>query len=62
MADREPSAGTPPSTPRWVKISGIIAIVLVLLVVIMMLFGGGKHGPARHIPSLSGTEQGVKQP
>ena len=26
-------------TPRWVKVSGIIALVLVLLVVIMMIMG-----------------------
>jgi hypothetical protein len=57
MLDSEPTT----STPRWVKVSGIIAIVLVLLVVIMMFIGGGKHGPGRHIPSSSGIEQGVKQ-
>uniref|UniRef100_A0A1S2L348 Uncharacterized protein n=1 Tax=Anaerobacillus isosaccharinicus TaxID=1532552 RepID=A0A1S2L348_9BACI len=39
----------PPSTPRWVKVSGIIAIVLILLVVIMIIIGGGNHGPGRHI-------------
>ena len=38
-------------TPRWVKVFGIIALVLVLLVVIMMFAGGGSHGPGRHIPS-----------
>ena len=39
-----------PSTPRWVKVSGIIVIVLVLLIVIMMFTGvGGKHGPGRHM-------------
>jgi hypothetical protein len=48
-----------PSTPRWVKVSGIVAIILVLLAVIMMFIGGGKHGPGRHIPSI---EQGVQQP
>ncbi len=40
-----------PGTPRWVKVSGIIALVLVLLVVVMMFAGGGSHGPGRHIPS-----------
>ena len=32
-------------TPRWVKISGIIAVVLVLLFVIHLIFGGmpGTH-------------------
>jgi heme/copper-type cytochrome/quinol oxidase subunit 2 len=51
MADR----GSTTSTPRWVKIFGIIALVLILLVVINMVigvFGGpGGHGPGRHIPS-----------
>lgn len=61
MADRPPDTGDdtgvrptedrPPSTPRWVKLSGIIVIFLVLLVVIMMFIGGGDHGPGRHIPS-----------
>ena len=39
-------------TPRWVKIFGIVALVLVLLVVIMMFIGGGDHGPGRHITSI----------
>ena len=46
-------ADLPPySTPRWVKIVGIIALVVVLLVAILMLTGvGGDHGPGRHMPS-----------
>lgn len=45
--DRESAAGT----PRWVKVSGIIALVLVLLSVILRLTGvGGQHGPNRHTP------------
>lgn len=39
-------------TPRWVKISGAVAGVLILLVAIMIISGiGGPHGPGRHIPS-----------
>lgn len=38
------------STPGWVKIFGIILIVLVLLVGIMLITGGD-HGPGRHLPS-----------
>lgn len=57
----KPDSGTT-STPRWVKVFGIITILLILLVVIMMFFSGGKHGPGRHLPSSSGIEQGVKQP
>ncbi len=35
--------------PRWVKVFGIIAIVLALLVVIVLLTSGGEgHGPGRH--------------
>ncbi len=40
-----------PGTPRWVKVFGIIALVLVLLVVVMMLTDPGRHGPRRHIQS-----------
>ena len=39
------------STPRWVKVFGVIALVLVVLVVVMMFAGGGNHGPGRHTPS-----------
>lgn len=46
-------ADLPPyRTPRWVKIIGIIALVLVLLVGIILLTDlGGEHGPGRHMPS-----------
>jgi hypothetical protein len=40
--DREPAAGT----PRWVKVSGIVAACLVALVIAMLLSG---HGPGRHM-------------
>jgi hypothetical protein len=47
--DRESTAGT----PRWVKVFGIIALVVVLLFVILMFTRGpgGRHGPGRHTPS-----------
>ena len=38
-------------TPRWVKLFGIVALVLILLVVILLLTGGGGHGPGRHAAS-----------
>ena len=37
-----------PGTPRWVKATGIVVILLVLLVGIMLFTG---HGPGRHISS-----------
>ncbi|MGI8460781.1 MAG: hypothetical protein ACR2OC_03965 [Solirubrobacterales bacterium] len=37
--------------PRWVKVSGFIALGLGVLVVALMLFGGGDHGPGRHTSS-----------
>jgi len=43
--------GSPPGTPRWVKVSGVTALVLLLLVVIGVLTGRagpGGHGPGRH--------------
>ena len=45
-----PTADRPPSTPRWVKVFAIIAIILVLLIVVMLLIGGGSHGPGVHTP------------
>jgi hypothetical protein len=39
-----------PTTPRWVKVSGIIVAALIA-VVIVMLAVGGDHGPGRHLPS-----------
>lgn len=40
------------STPRWVKVFGIIALVVGLMLVVMLLSGrGGSHGPGRHTSS-----------
>lgn len=36
-------------TPRWVKVFGMTAIILVLLFVILMFIrGAGGHTPSRH--------------
>jgi hypothetical protein len=40
--DFDPSAGT----PRWVKVFGLIAVVLVVLFVVLLVTG--RHGPSRH--------------
>ena len=70
-SDRGPTA-VYPGTPRWVKVFGIVALVLVLLVAVIMATGaGGGHGPGRHMPSggagghtptSSVTAHGVQQP
>jgi hypothetical protein len=46
---REPdsSGSTEESMPRWVKVFGIIGLVLVLLMLVALLTG---HGPGRHMP------------
>jgi hypothetical protein len=58
MADLPPY----PGTPRWVKVSGIVAIVLVLLVGGLIVFGGGRHGPGRHLPVGQTPPAGVHTP
>ena len=48
-ATTEPEREAPTGMPRWVKISLIIALVLVLLFVVAKITGaGGDHGPGRH--------------
>ena len=34
--------------PRWVKVFGIVALVVIVLFVVLLIAGGGEHGPARH--------------
>ena len=47
-----PARRTLPATPRWVKILGIVALVVIVLVLIIVGLGiGGEHGPGRHNPS-----------
>jgi hypothetical protein len=43
----ETDSGPTTGAPRWVKVLGIIALVLVLLVVVLLI--GGNHGPGRHM-------------
>ena len=54
MANRPPY----PGTPRWVKVFGIIVIVVVLLAVGLMFLVGGEHGPGRHTQSGDAGGQG----
>jgi hypothetical protein len=45
-----------PGMPRWVKVAGIIAALLILLVLVIILSAvGGSHGPGRH---MSGSDGG----
>jgi hypothetical protein len=47
----EQQSGSSPAmkTPRWVKIFGIVLVILILMVGTMSLLGG--HGPGAHVPS-----------
>lgn len=44
--ERDRQALTGP--PRWVKVSAIVAGVVILIANAVMLLSGGQHGPARH--------------
>lgn len=44
-----PGRGSTPSTPLWVKVFGIITLILVLLFAISLL-AGVRHGPGLHAP------------
>ncbi len=59
-AGAESGGGSTTGPPRWVKVLGIIALVLVLLVgAVMLAGGGGGHGPGRHT---SGGDTGGQRP
>ena len=40
-------------TPRWVKVFGIVTLLVVVLFVVLLI-AGGRHNPGRH----SGTDVG----
>lgn len=45
----DPELLGPPATPRWVKVSGVVAVIVIALVAVMLATGGpGEHGPGRH--------------
>ncbi|MDQ6674997.1 MAG: hypothetical protein M3069_30385 [Chloroflexota bacterium] len=54
----QPDSESPPSTPRWVKSLGIIAIVLLLVFAGLHLTG---NAPT-HMPSGTGPEHGMQAP
>lgn len=39
----------PPGVPRWVKVFGLITVIVILLAVVAMILVGGEHGPGRHM-------------
>jgi len=65
-----PERGPTTSTPRWVNVFGIIALVPILLVVVNNTIntvtgdvgGPGGHGPGRHTPSGDAGRQGNTPP
>ena len=62
MADPTPDPESTTGTPRWVKVFGVIALVVVVLFVVVLLVGGGEHGPGRHTGPPPGLEHGDQQP
>lgn len=45
-----------PRTPRWVKVFGIVALIVLLLFLALLLTrGAGGHGPQRHFSSGGGA-------
>ena len=66
----DPDDGSTAGTPRWVKVFGIIAFIVILFFVVSLLLGV-RHGPGRHAVSggasghvspLAVTEPGAEQP
>lgn len=55
MADPVRSRGTaasgtgPPGAPRWVRVFVIIVIAAAVPAIAVAMFGGGSHGPGRHV-------------
>ncbi len=43
------STDTAPGIPRWVKVSGVVVVVLIILFAILHL--SGAHGPTSHMVS-----------
>jgi hypothetical protein len=50
---------SPPATPRWVKVSGIILVLFIILFGVLHLSGNSLGGPGNHSPSI---EHGLHQP
>jgi len=48
-AGTQSDLGSPTSTPLWVKVFGLIVVLLILMFGVMLL--GGDHGPGAHMSS-----------
>ena len=55
----EPNQSSPPATPRWVKVFGLVIIVLILLFAILHLTGNNFSDHGSHLPTI---EHGVQPP
>ncbi len=44
----ERERGSTASTPRWVKVFGIVTLIVIVLFVVLLLIGG-THNPGRHV-------------
>lgn len=64
MADPHPETDTDTGMPRWVKVSGLIGILLVLVFVTVHLAGGGFRGHLHGgpTPPAPAAEPGVQPP
>jgi hypothetical protein len=51
----------PPGVPRWVKISGLVVLVVAVVLVVVMLVVGGEHGPGQHSGAASVTVMTASQ-
>jgi hypothetical protein len=57
----DPDTGDGTGRPRWVKVFGIIVLIVILLLVILKFttgvgMDGGEHGPVGQAPPSSVTE------
>jgi hypothetical protein len=52
VADQRPDITRSAGTPLWLKVFGIVLLIVVVLAVVMLpgLLGMGGHGPGLHQP------------
>jgi hypothetical protein len=51
----ERERGSTASTPRWVKVFGIVTLIVIVLFVVLLLIGG-PHNPGRHTGASNGAQ------